>query len=335
MEQTASARSRSIRKAPLPNFHPDPEDTGRIYVHSAELLKSLFDSVDEDDLEEQQDPVRAAKLVESKVLLAQNEKKLKEAQRARQEDRYREQIESQRKETERRLAEAAQQRDRMFQELFGHLLHEEATFVKEVGELISRKERLEDSKKQRLYEEWERKVFLPIQSMIQEQVDAKDYQDISRRRRDLFNDFLVACNTKKAGIFRDVLLPDYDPFRWNAKSIRIDTSKIEDPLKRDLLKIERERELRLDDRFSLEASKTKQMFDPTMWPKIEATPFYDRTERPVTQKKSTRTQSSIPFDHFTYPRGFESVKSEFPKGIKTFSGGKLKNPLPPIVTNPL
>jgi hypothetical protein len=97
--------------------------------------------------------------------------------------------------------------------------------------------------------EWVDKVFDPIQSAIGESLEKivrtylraslltcvfphmnlrafQDHEEVNRRRREAYEEFLDATN-KKAGLFRDIILEeDYDPLTINRGAVKASTRKV-------------------------------------------------------------------------------------------------------------
>jgi hypothetical protein len=130
-------------------------------------------------------------------------------------------------------------------------------------DLLKVHEDSERIKVKNMYEKWSDDVFMPINRGIQEQLDAlvsfylsslfrffrvlmasiatnenslQSFEEISRRRRNDFQEFLDTTN-KKGAIFRDIIIEsEYDPLRANRQAIRIRVPKLNDPMKKAQLK---------------------------------------------------------------------------------------------------
>lgn len=140
---------------------------------------------------------------------------------------------------------------------------------------------------------------------------------------------------------------------------------MEDPVKRDLEKMMREREggealvrskrppknavevVNRAERIDEGEEFGRKTLDPKVWSKIEGTPYFDRSSK-AEQKRRNREksggnklyQSRVALDDYSFPKGREAVDAELPKGKRVFAGwkpqgtGQLRDPPPiEIVTN--
>jgi len=147
--------------------------------------------------------------------------------------------------------------------------------------------------------------------------------------------------------------------------VKYTTSGIEDPVKRDLEKMMRERQggdalvqTRRPPKYATEVVDEaenihavdevgRRTLDPKVWSKIEGTPYFDRSK--MTEKKRQSAASSgvrklyesrVPLDDYNVATGNEVVEAELPKGKRVFKDwkpqgvGQLKDPLPVKVERP-
>jgi hypothetical protein len=124
------------------------------------------------------------------------------------------------------------------------------------------------------------------------------------------DEYLHATNTK-LGVFRDVVdLSDYNPMAAHAHSIVIRTGDIRDPVKRDVLKTQREKAL-MDPTYK-EGPLGKQTLDNKQWGAlaIKATPYghcvdetgaYIIAATPEQSAKARASRVGAAMDHYDFP----------------------------------
>jgi len=89
-----------------------------------------------------------------------------------------------------------------------------------------------ERRKERLYQQWCAQVYEPIQSAVSAGLAARSTASIEARRRGLFDDFLRISNSKKRGLYGDVVIEsDYDALAARGHVLRVSTGKLRDPLK--------------------------------------------------------------------------------------------------------
>ena len=82
-----------------------------------------------------------------------------------------------------------------------------------------------------------------LQGRIAHQLAGRKSTQVTQRLNEQYSAYLHATNTKVA-VFRDVIIEDdYNPLGANKASIRVPTGDIEDPVKRDLIKTIKEKQL--------------------------------------------------------------------------------------------
>lgn len=127
----------------------------------------------------------------------------------------------------------------------------------------------------------------------------------------------------------DVVLSSDDPLEPNRRCIKARTGKINDPVKLDLQKAEREAAMLGDDRASSKVKLGKETLAVELWAsgKIEATPYGTFARMMNKQKgsdgngssvKSATMKSTLKFDHFNYPKDKASMDKEMPRGKRIF-----------------
>ena len=122
-------------------------------------------------------------------------------------------------------------------------LNDERVFVDQISDYLAVREGAVHRRQAALHDDWRRKVFDEIQRQVQRGLDAQSTAAIQRRRCDLQRQYVEI--TGKRHVLVDVVNQDeYDPFKYRDLSIKIDTSRLDDPTLRELRAIEQERQLR-------------------------------------------------------------------------------------------
>jgi hypothetical protein len=82
------------------------------------------------------------------------------------------------------------------------------------------------------------------QARIQEGASCHSIRELEADLATAAASYVAVTNAKPAGVYLDVVLPEeYDPLALRGRAVRVETSDLVDPLKRDLLKAQAEREL--------------------------------------------------------------------------------------------
>eukprot|EP00698_Gefionella_okellyi_P025010 TRINITY_DN9017_c0_g1_i1.p1 TRINITY_DN9017_c0_g1~~TRINITY_DN9017_c0_g1_i1.p1 ORF type:complete len:361 (-),score=61.60 TRINITY_DN9017_c0_g1_i1:70-1011(-) len=226
-----------------------------------------------------------------------------------------EQIEKQRK---KQLDTYQARRDQKFQQRFDTLMHERATFVRDIANKLEVKDAAQDRQRQLLYKHWCEQIFDPIQTQIAEQVDGTSSKELSRRKREQFEAFLKASNERD--LFRDIIAEsDYDPLQARESTLKYSLKGAQDPIKKDLHRVRDERK-RMGDPLADETSPSGRPTDVKKWTQMSAvTAFYDRQSTPKSDASTLKSRSNVAFDHFTFPKDVDAVKAEYPKGKRVFA----------------
>ncbi len=282
-------------------------------------------------------------------------------------------LSEQEKKSKELLAANKARRDAAYNSLLSKL-ESESLFLEKIDEFLALKEHTDRRKQQRLYKEWHKRVFTVIQSQIEKRLADVPTAEIESRRRELFDQFLKAAN-RKEGLFRDIITSDYDPFAntrtavlaatANARAkgdqsavstlsmtgpVTYNASKIHDPLKADIVRVERERRMvdasahhtdtSASDSDTAAASAASSILKPVirdgldilLWNKLESTPhgryakmFADAADRKdghltgsvEPPPRWNTTKSTLVMDHFNVTSDPKVSKAEFfPKGKK-------------------
>ncbi|KXZ46813.1 hypothetical protein GPECTOR_40g547 [Gonium pectorale] len=223
--------------------------------------------------------------------------------------------------------------------------------VAEADAALAHATKVRGKKKEALHAEWTSKVFDTIQGRLQAAVDSRDPRDIESRLKGQYDAYLHTTNTK-VGVFRDVIIEqDYNPLTAGQAAIRIPTGDIQDPLKRDMLKGERERQLMMSSGTLLASGSGrgglgssgrsasagpqgagpglgKETLDTRAWGElaVTATPYGHCNDgmgayivRPLSGS-AVRTNSRVPMDHYDFPRGNEAAAAETTPGKRLVPG---------------
>jgi hypothetical protein len=84
----------------------------------------------------------------------------------------------------------------------------------------------------------------PLQARIQEGVSRRSIQQLEADLQAAAASYINVTNSKPLGVYLDVVLPQqYDPLAPLRRSVKVATGDVFDPLKKDLLKAQAEREL--------------------------------------------------------------------------------------------
>ncbi|EFC47076.1 predicted protein [Naegleria gruberi] len=119
--------------------------------------------------------------------------------------------------------------EKKFQELWNDILEERETFLKDINEKLAAYEEGDERKRQQIYEEWCERVFDPIQNQIDEHLAKLPFEEVKKKRRLKFEEYLNRLNHKhknNGGVFRDIVLEDeYDPFELTKDTFKYKTKK--------------------------------------------------------------------------------------------------------------
>jgi hypothetical protein len=220
----------------------------------------------------------------------------------------------------------AQRRERDEKRLgiLSNKLRESLSFLDDVDKDLALVDETKRTKTRRQFEDWNQNVHGKIVGKIAKEVNSMDKKALHEKKNEYYNKFLEITNRKPA-IFRDIIIEaEYDPQEVNRASIRAKTSRLKDPLNIDFQKMESENAM-LPPKPGGEAGKKKELcrdsLPAPLWAsgKIEATPFgmfsslMDDAHKP-NELSAKRTNSTVAFDDFSFPKGKEAVDIEMPKG---------------------
>jgi hypothetical protein len=261
------------------------------------------------------------------------------------------------------IAKQKARKEREFNEAYEKLQDERKNFIERrsdeasemgVDQYLQNKADAELQKKKALHTEWKECVFKNIQDQLIDRVDTMDAEEISARRRDLFQKYIDAAAAKGGGLFLDIVIEnEYDPFTWKKNTLKYRAkpavvsngpgftdrfgNPVFDPVKRDLEKLKSEAkqaEAVGGGGGGLQLAEGEKMGRETLghehWSKIEATPFYDRAAKVQDALASGKgpkirkgTTTNIDLTDYDFPRGPAQTTKElnglYGKGKKCFT----------------
>lgn len=190
-------------------------------------------------------------------------------------------------------------------------LDAEDAFVKRMGAFLENSELLEQRKREKLHSEWTRHVYEPIRREVAAKVDAEPAEEMEARLNGAMQEYLDARNRNR-GQFRDIVCEsEYDPLRHARSRPTYDGRRAarKDPLKRDLARIQAEREAvasmgagRASSRAGrggpADRARTRATFDVRQWDRVGSTPHGRYSGEPPAPKHNPGQASSVVLDHY-------------------------------------
>jgi len=285
---------------------------GTVRIYSQKLLEDLDDLQQESPMESE--PVRTTQLSRAakRMMEKREEKKMEFEQRA----------EEIHKRTQRMRATNLEKEDQKFQSTM-RAVEDTLDFVNgDVADMLNAREDTVQRKRKELYDQWVHEVYEPIYGQIENHVRSMNYEEMSDRKRKLFDDFLKTTNSKM--LFGDIILEDeYNPLDAHRHYGRYSTKNIKDPLRQ--AESDRKEEAKILQQ-KIAKDRTRKLQDPKTWPTFEDTTVgrlehmrkkpIDRAYRPGT----------IGQDHYNVKKPQEVVVKEyFMGGKKSFSNMQKSN----------
>ncbi|KAG8468933.1 hypothetical protein KFE25_007451 [Diacronema lutheri] len=245
----------------------------------------------------------------------------RERARAELREKYDEEQERIKRGLQMRREQQLRDEEERFVRLYNELMMEEEDFVSLVKEYCVLDDENRRRKQEALCREWHEKVFNKVQRQIGKQLRALSSHEIAERRRKLYDQFLAAANSKESGLFRDIIIEnEYDPMLAHAYTIKYNSHVDDDPVKLEINKAARETQ-ELPGEFKEKVQLGRATLKPTMWDKLEATPYGRFNKMMAASKADHGTfKTSLVMDHYAFDRGKDVADSEFPKGKRTFPG---------------
>ena len=252
-----------------------------------------------------------------------------------------------RREAERRIQENAKRRELQFNEMFANVqngIDRKSGILKEVDQLVEQSDRSKDKRARALYQSWNEQVYSNIQKQSQQELNALPTEEIEARLNRKYGAFLQASN-QKAGFFMKGnesstavgpatggglivaggtggagvgggSLPHQAGASDKLATIKVSTAKLNDPLKRSLLKIKEEKSIITKGRSPISDQQKEQLgrecLDTRLWGEemLHTTPYGHITK----EYYDPSLESKVHMNQFQYPKGNEVAFENFPKG---------------------
>lgn len=230
-----------------------------------------------------------------------------EADRERAREELREKYEERQDRIARAMRRKREQQQReeedKFARMYNELMMEEEEFVTLVKEYCRLNDENVRRKAEALCREWHEKVFDRVNRQVSRQLAKVSSHDIAVRRRKLYEQFLVAANSKEGGLFRDIIIEsEYDPLVAREHTIKYHVTTDDDPVKLEVNKFKREQQT-LPGEFKESRELGRVTLPPTMWDKLEATPYGRFNKMMAASKKDHGTfKAHVPMDHYAFER---------------------------------
>ncbi|GAB5353129.1 hypothetical protein AAMO2058_000011500 [Amorphochlora amoebiformis] len=212
------------------------------------------------------------------------------------------------KERVRKIEKQERKFDRTINQI-GHTLQ----FVKdEIDPMLHATSNTYSRKKKELYQKWSREVYEPIYEQIDSHLRHLDAEELSKRKRKMFDKFLQTGNHKL--LFRDIVLQDeYDPLAAHKYTGKYKAKNIRDPLKKSLEAAAEEAKIAKGE---VSVRNGRETIDITSWGRFESTTLGRLEHKPTKSVDKNYRPGTLGQDHYEISRDPELVKSEF------FPGGK-------------
>jgi hypothetical protein len=212
-----------------------------------------------------------------------------------------------------------------FEEMYASVVAEEAGFIQDVEAFMHAQARNEVRKREALHKQWDEAVYQKVQAEINAHLDKRNINDISAKRYALMDEYVRVSNSKAYGLFRDIIIPEeYDPMTAHDDPIKYDSRERFDPCKLELRGAAAEIGPAAVSGFA-KGGDPSHRFPPTMWDKLEATP-YGRFNKvmppPMSVEEAGSLRSAVVNDHFAIAMGKAAVDREFPQGKRCFPGAR-------------
>jgi hypothetical protein len=218
---------------------------------------------------------------------------------------------------EKRLIRTKEREERAFEKLYNDVKHSGVAFLQKLDRYLANNKVASQQKFQSMSTRQNDGVFGRCQNQVDDQLAAMKDHVIAKNRNKRYQNFLDQ-DRKKDGLYLDIILAEeYDPFDWQAETIKYNYLPHLNPACKDLVKTETEQ---LMERFPNGPipSNTKQrsklfpllgrddMIPTKLWTKMEATPFFDRSEAEQLRRSSgftkidkrNKVSESTKMDHF-------------------------------------
>mmetsp|Transcript_9670 Transcript_9670/g.14106 ORF Transcript_9670/g.14106 Transcript_9670/m.14106 type:complete len:244 (+) Transcript_9670:89-820(+) len=208
-------------------------------------------------------------------------------------------------------------------------MDKEQVAVNNIGSYLTVKETADRRKQEQLYKDWNNTVFQPIQDQIAAGLKARSTSEIEHRRQRAMQEYIDVTNNKD-GVFRDILIPDYDPLKQRKQVLTYSTKKIEDPLKADLAKIKWEADMidSLNPNNVRIVHQQRETLDLLLWDRLDSTPYARYAETSAEKRRPKGLSKENPkvfnestlrvFDHYNLEKDPKVASLEyFHRGVRT------------------
>ncbi|KAL3152201.1 hypothetical protein ABBQ32_001288 [Trebouxia sp. C0010 RCD-2024] len=215
-----------------------------------------------------------------------------------------------RKQLNRTMQRLSKQRETSFQDSFDQLQHgltSQDGIISQVNDILQQSASVKHQKK----------VFQKIQKRLSHGLSKNSPQQLEQRLAKQYEQYLHTVNTT-AGVFRDTIAAQvYDPLAPRQHTLRIPTGDIQDPVKRDLEKSQREREQLMPTRLRSPPVAGKETLNTVLWDKLESTPHGHHMDRDgnyvtkaLTPEELLLRRSDVVFDDYNVATGRDVMMAE-------------------------
>jgi hypothetical protein len=218
---------------------------------------------------------------------------------------------------EKRLIRAKEREERAFDTLYNDVKHSGVAFLQKLDRYLENNKVASQQKFQSMSTRQNDGVFGRCQNQVEDQLLAMKDQELSQKRNQRYQNYLDQDRIK-GGLYLDIIMPEeYDPFDWRKETIKYKYMPHLNPACKDLVKTETEQ---LMERFpngpipTTTKSRAKlfpslgrgDMISTTLWTKMEATPYFDRSEAEQLKRasgfvkidKRNKVSESTKMDHY-------------------------------------
>ncbi len=218
---------------------------------------------------------------------------------------------------EKRFARMKEQEERAFESLYTDVKHSGVSFLQKIDRYLENNKVATQQKFHSMSTRQNDGVFVRCQNQVEDQLLAMKAEVISKKRNQRYQNFLDQDRIK-GGLYLDIILAEeYDPFDWQKESIKYKYHPHLNPASKDLVKTETEQLMERFPNGPIPATTTARsklfpalgrddMIPTSMWTKMEATPYFDRSEAEqlkraagfVKEDKRNKVSTNTKMDHF-------------------------------------
>jgi hypothetical protein len=244
---------------------------------------------------------------------------------------------------EKRLIRTKEREERAFDTLYNDVKHSGVAFLQKLDRYLENNKVASQQKFQSMSTRQNDGVFGRCQNQVEDQLVAMKDHDISQKRNERYQNYLDQDRIKD-GLYLDIIMPEeYDPFDWRKETIKYKYMPHLNPACKDLVKTETEQ---LMERFpngpipTTTKSRAKlfpslgrgDMISTSLWTKMEATPYFDRSEAEQLKRasgfvkidKRNKVSESTKMDHYERVSA-QQVHVDFRFDLRHFNGNTFLN----------